>query len=86
MSNALKVNKRMKRLVLTLYDYLDDYGYYDDDLGETVICGTEEECYNFIMLDNDFHLLTSEFVKHCIHLLFTDWDAFVHLDYVCNKC
>ena len=79
----MKVTYRLKKLLWTLNDYLDNYGYYDDEECTSKIDGTEESCYEEIMKDEELHLLTSDVVKLYIDMLFNDWKTF---DAICREC
>ena len=70
------IRQRIRKLLIALVDYLDDYGYFDDEIRETCIEDTEDMCYDRIMKDDELHLLTTDTVKYYIHLLFTDFDGF----------
>lgn len=67
---------RMRKLLITLNEYMDSFSYYDEELDETVIDGDENECYDVIMRDDELHLLTSERVRKVIHTCFVNWEEF----------
>lgn len=58
---------RMKKMLVALDECMSDATYYDDDKQEDVCELTEEEIYNCLMKNDEFHLLTSEVVKNFIH-------------------
>ena len=74
--------KRIQKLLRALNDYLDNNAYYDDDKQETIIEGGKDRCYDYVMKDEEIHLLTSEVVKLYIDLMFDDWKIF---DMICRE-
>ena len=71
-----QVDIRTTKLLMAILDWDSDCCYYDDEKGEAVIDGTEEDLYNAIMMDDEMHLLGSEKVKAFIHIYFTDYHTF----------
>lgn len=75
---------RLKKFIVELDSYLGNYSYYDEETGETIICSDEQQCYEFLMQKDEFHLLGSEFVKTWIHTAFTEWDTFMKVCHTLN--
>lgn len=67
---------RIRKLLSALIEYENDCGYYDDEKEKSVIEGTEEDCYNSVMEDDELHLLTEEKVRAFIHMMFADPKSF----------
>lgn len=74
-----KTELRMRRLLARILDWDDNNCYFDDDLNEEVIDGTEADVYNYVMRDDEIHLLGTETVKKIIHLYYTDYHSFTEL-------
>ena len=72
----MKETARIRKLLEALVDYENDNGYYDDDKGIEVIDGSEEECYESIMKDDELHFLTEKKVRGFIHMMFNDSATF----------
>lgn len=70
---------RLGKLIEAIEKYSDSFMYYDDELDECVIDGTEEEMYNTIMQDEELHLLGTETVKHWISLWYNNWEEYSKL-------
>lgn len=66
---------RMKKFVIALDELLLNNEYYDEELQETVCEVSEDDAYNILMKNDEFHLLTSKVVKGLIHLFITDYRA-----------
>ena len=74
-------NIRMRKLIVAVDEWFSSFSYYDEDTDDNVIDGTEEECYNSIMQDDELHLLTTATVKEVISTAFKDWEKFVKLQH-----
>lgn len=66
-------NKRIRNFMIALNNFIDDNSYYDDDLQTEVCEVTGEDCYEYVMAVDEFHLLTSKFVKGIIDLFLSDY-------------
>ena len=75
---------RLRKFLIELNSYFDSYSYYDEETDETIICGDEQQCYNVLMQNEEFHLLGSEVVKTWIHIAFTEWEAFMKVCHTLN--
>ena len=73
---------RTRKLLARILDWDSNCCYYDDEKDEEVIKGTEDDLYNFVMKDDEMHLLGTEKVKHIIHLYFTDYRVFSEMCFV----
>lgn len=71
----MKEQIRLKRFIVKLDQLLQDCEYHDDETGEDVCDITEEECYDFLMKTEEYHLLGTEKVKSFIHLFITDYSS-----------
>lgn len=71
----MKEQIRLKRFIVELDELLQDCEYHDDETGEDVCEITEEECYDFLMKTEEYHLLGTEKVKSFIHLFITDYSS-----------
>lgn len=72
------IEEKRKRRFLVKLDQLiqENIDCCIDELGNPLPCEyTEETVYNWIMEDDEYHLLTSEYVKEMIHLFMTDFKA-----------
>jgi hypothetical protein len=67
---------RLAKLIDAIESYSNSFSYYDDELDETVVDGTEEEMYNVIMQNDELHLLGEEAVKEWVSLWYNDWCAY----------
>ena len=70
---------RIRKFLIALDDYFNFFSYYDDETDETVIDGDEQECYNVLMQNDEFHLLGEKTVRELIHIGFTDYEQFFKL-------
>ena len=75
---------RLRKFLIALNSYFDSYSYYDEETDETIIVGDEQQCYNVLMQNEEFHLLGSPVVKTWIHLAFTEWEAFMKVCHTLN--
>lgn len=73
------MNIRLRKFLIELDAWVGSNSYYDEDTGETVIDGTENECYNHLMQTDEFHLLGEKLVKDLIHTAFTNYEEFAKL-------
>lgn len=71
--------KRIRNFLIALDELLINNEYYDDNLQKDIIDITEEQCYNILMQNDEWHLLGSEKVKGFIHLFITDFRARMEL-------
>ena len=67
---------RTRKLLASILDWDSDCCYYDDELETEVIDGTEDDLYDYVMKDDEMHLLGTEKVKAIIHTYFTDYKTF----------
>lgn len=67
---------RLAKLIDSIESYSNSFSYYDEELNETVVDGTEEEMYNVIMQDDELHLLGEKTVKEWVSLWYNDWCAY----------
>lgn len=67
---------RLGKLIEAIEEYSDNFSYYDEDLCETVVDGTQEEMYNVIMQDKELHLLGEETVRKWIDMWYNDWEKY----------
>lgn len=72
---------RMIKFLTELEGYLGERSCYDEETGEDIIEGTEEECYDILMKTQDFHLLGEEVVRKLIHIGFTDFKAYTEIQH-----
>ena len=70
---------RLKKFLVELDNYFGAFSYYDEEADETVIDGDEQECYDILMRNDEFHLLGADTVKAWIHMSFTDWELFMKM-------
>ena len=75
---------RLRKFLIELNCYFDSYSYYDEETDETIIVGDEQQCYNVLMQNEEFHLLGSAVVKTWIHIAFTEWDSFMKACHTLN--
>jgi len=66
---------RLRRFLIALDELIQDNEYYDDDLQKEVCDITEVQCYDILMENEEFHLLTSEKVKGFINIFITDFKS-----------
>lgn len=73
-----KVNKilRTRKMLHMILDWDSDCCYWDDEKNDAVIEGTKEDLYNYIMKDDEMHLLGTEYVKSFINYYFDDYRTF----------
>ena len=67
---------RLGKLIDAIEDYSNSFSYYDEDLDETVVDGTEDEMYDVIMQDEEIHFLGTETVRKWIHMWFSNWEEY----------
>ena len=72
---------RMVKFLTELEGYLGERSCYEEETGEDIIEGTEEECYDILMKIQDFHLLGEEVVRKLIHIGFTDFKAYTEIQH-----
>ena len=72
-------NTRIRKFIIALDDYIGSYSYYDDEKEETIIDSDENECYDFLMVIDEFHLLGEKRVREYIHIAFTNYEIFFNL-------
>lgn len=70
---------RLTKFLIALNEYFSNHSFYDDEIEQTMVDGTEADCYNCLMQENEFHLLGKQTAEALIHLGFTNWEAFVVL-------
>lgn len=70
---------RIRKFLIALDDYIGCYSYYDDETEESVIEGDENDCYDFLMVIDEFHLLGEKRVREYIHIAFVNYDVFFGL-------
>ena len=70
---------RLRKFLVELDDYFNMFSYYDEETDETVIDGDEQQCYDILMRNDEFHLLGADVVKKWIHMAFTDWELFMRM-------
>lgn len=58
---------RMKKMLIAIDECMIEATRYDDEKQEDICELTEEEIYNCVMKNDEFHFLTSEVVKNFIH-------------------
>lgn len=71
--------KRTQKFLIALDDYIGNYSYYDEEKDETIIDGGENDCYDYLMIIDEFHLLGEKIVREYIHIAFTDYERFFNL-------
>ena len=59
---------RLKKMLIALDECMTDATYHDDEKQEDVCELTEDDIYNCLMKNDEFHLLTSDVVRSFIHL------------------
>lgn len=72
----MKTKSRLSKLIEAIERYNDSYAYYDEELDETVVDGTEEEVYNTIMQDDELHFLGEETCRKWISLWYNNWEKY----------
>ena len=70
-------NVRVKKFLIALNDWLSSNSYYDEELEDTIIQGSEDECYNELMKCEEYHLLGTDIVKGLIHTAFISFDGYI---------
>ena len=70
---------RLRKFLIALDEYFGSFSYYDEETDETIIDGDEQECYDVLMQNDEFHLLTEKTVKEIIHIGFTDYEKYMKL-------
>jgi hypothetical protein len=74
MSNLIEQKRKRKFLVELDQIIQENVDSYIDEEGQPIPCpNTEETVYNWIMEEQEYHLLASEYVKEMIHLFMTDF-------------
>lgn len=71
----LIIEKRKRRFLVELDQIIqENIDIYIDDDGNPIPCPhTEETVYKWIMENEEYHLLTSKYVKDMLHLFMTDF-------------
>ena len=72
----MKYKTRLAKLIDAIEEYSDNFAYYDDELEETIVDGTEDEMYNVIMQDDELHLLGTETVREWVSLWYNNWCSY----------
>lgn len=72
----MTMKTRLSKLIDAIESYSDSFAYYDEELDETVVDGTQEEVYNTIMQDEELHLLGKDTVNKWIDLWYNDWNTY----------
>lgn len=70
---------RLTKFLIALNEYFSNHSFYDDEIEQTMVDGTEADCYNCLMQENEFHFIGEQTAKALIHIGFTNWEAFVVL-------
>ena len=70
---------RLRKFLVALDSFISSNCYYDDENEEDVNLFTEEQCYDKLMTNEEFHLLTSKKVKELIHIAYTDFDKWTDI-------
>lgn len=69
----------MRNFLIALDDFFGSNAYYNDNTGETEIDYTQEEIYNHIMQNDEYHLLGSRTVRYMIGLWFSDYEQYTEI-------
>jgi hypothetical protein len=71
----MKDTIRLRKFFIDLDQLLQDNEYYDDDLQTEVINITKEQCYDMLMENEEYHLLTKQKVEAFIDLFISDYSS-----------
>jgi hypothetical protein len=71
----MKDTIRLRKFFIDLDQLLQDNEYYDDDLQTEVINITKEQCYDMLMENEGYHLLTKQKVEAFIDLFISDYSS-----------
>lgn len=72
---------RLKKLINAIETWGNDYCYFDEDKGETVMVEgmTPDDLYEDIMKDDELHFLGKECVKQWVDTWWNNWELYEKL-------
>lgn len=69
----------MRNFLIALDGFFNNNSYYNEETDKTEIDYTQEEIYNHLMKNEEFHFLGSHVVRYMIDLWFSDYRQYTEI-------